>query len=246
MAAAAAAMSAGLLCHYSAGLMPFSLRSTIWSSSSPALVRARELAAMAGVTRSCSARGSLVHRDLRHPHNRRSNTTVLWSSKLTVPENAEKAGMNFLPRSVPHPLRPAFDTDNPFVFNTSVRLGYLRDYMLLIYQHNLIFAMGLVGGPCALLLYRLLLARARSSENRAAVLVVFIVFCVAVGILVQGDFNGMARPRSASVGDIKSEYALAANFQRLRTSSMVIVAGLAADLVLGIVIHFAVGARSAG
>ena len=80
-----------------------------------------------------------------------SNTAVTAAAKVQG-SNWEKIAANLLDTLVPFPLR----NDAPVaILHQPSQAGALRDVCFLIYQTNLIFALGVVGGPLVLyLLYR--------------------------------------------------------------------------------------------
>ena len=81
-----------------------------------------------------------------------SNTAVTSASPYSGWGNVEKIASNILHTVVPHPF---FDTPGrDELFAQSITLGYWRDYTFLIYQTNVIVAMGCLGGIAILALRR--------------------------------------------------------------------------------------------
>src|SRR6185436_13113789 len=77
-----------------------------------------------------------------------SNTSVTSAQKYQG-NPMGKIGLNIVDSIVPYLARARLNTGQ------SNRLGIVRDYAFSVYQVNLIFAMGLAGGPLALwLLWR--------------------------------------------------------------------------------------------
>jgi 4-amino-4-deoxy-L-arabinose transferase-like glycosyltransferase len=167
------------------------------------------------------------------------NPETSWSDKVG------NMAHNVLVSVLPHPVQlPKAEFDQ--VFTQRSALGYLRDYVFLIYQVNFIFAMGSVGG--ALVLY--LLGRSvlrggwnRRSERRFWLLM--IGFCGVVGVLVHPmrDLYGVAHICGQPLVYLGVTY-LAANYGGLPPVARWLgVVGCSVDFALGIFLHFSLENR---
>jgi hypothetical protein len=141
-----------------------------------------------------------------------------------------KSAANLFDALVPHPLRDWALVQAWGQFNT---LGYLRDNLFLIYQSNLIFTMGAIGGPIACWLMFRAFRKGKGPERNfwlalvpASVLACFIV-------AGERDPFGVAHLTLISMIAIGLAF-LAGSFTRRRWISLLIVAGCAIDFSLGI------------
>lgn len=84
-----------------------------------------------------------------------SNTSFDQTSKQSAGANVLKIVTNLFNTIVPDPLRPQGRHAVQTLFQQDSLLGYVRDYAFVLYQENLIVAMGSIGGLVVLfLLYR--------------------------------------------------------------------------------------------
>jgi hypothetical protein len=164
------------------------------------------------------------------------NPETSWPAKL------QNMVHNLFVSVVPYPLlltKAEFDQ----VLGQHSSLGYLRDYVFMIYQQNLIFAMGSVGG--ALVLY--LLARGAwrggaSSRAQTRFWLLLVGFGGVVGILVHPMRTpyGLAHICGQPLVYLGVTY-LAANYRSLPPLARWLgVVGCAIDFALGIFLHFSV------
>ena len=162
-----------------------------------------------------------------------SNTTVT-ATKQAEGSNLAKISANFFDTIVPHPFR---DDASMEIFAQASALGYFRDYVFLINQTNLIFAMGVVGGPLALLLLFRNFRRLHDPGRRSLRFfwLGFITFVAIVGVAVHGerDLFGVAHVTLQSLIVLGLTW-LAASFPSMPR----VAAGL---LVLGCTLDFAIG-----
>jgi hypothetical protein len=176
-----------------------------------------------------------------------SNTTMqeFQNPETSWPAKLGNMAHNVFVSVVPHPLQlPKAKFDQ--VFAQHGALGYLRDYVFLIYQVNCIFAMGSVGG--ALVLY--LLGRAvlrRGSDARAGprFWLLLVGFCGVVGVLVHPmrDPYGLAHICGQPLVYLGVTY-LAANYRGLPPVARWLgVVGCTIDFALGIFLHFSLENR---
>jgi hypothetical protein len=233
MALAFLAFAAGLLAHYSAApycvffalhylLAVFPKRPGKW----------RELAAIAasgGALLLAWFGWTVAAFGVRGTFMAAVNTSVAYGGK---DENGYllKFLANLFDSAVPHVLRSSslmHDFDQPSA------LGYLRDNSFAVYQSNLIFAMGVFGGPLVVwFLVRAWRAPCGARRNFWAAL---IAFTVTVGLLVVGerDHYGVGHLTLLAMLALGLTL-LAARFRSARRVAILIVAGCAIDFSLGV------------
>jgi hypothetical protein len=166
-----------------------------------------------------------------------SNTSITEAQSYPG-SNLQKIAANLLDTLVPHPLRDFelvryFDQPNPF--------GGLRDNIFIFYQMQLIFTMGLIGGPLVLLL---LWRGLRRNPNPPATRTFWwwlIGASVAIGLAVVGERNrfGLAHLTLLPV-EILGLTLLAARFRRNRTIALLLIAGCVIDFSAGVFLHLGV------
>ncbi len=123
-------------------------------------------------------------------------------------------------------------------FSPEGRVGAIRDQLFVFYQTNLIFSMGLVGGPLVLwLLYGLFRRPSRPGAERSFWLAM-IPFCVAVGIAVVGERDGLGVAHLTLLPlEILGLSFLAATVPLRRTLWILAVAGCLIDFSGGILLQ---------
>ena len=232
MVAAFVALAAGTLVHYSAGpylvfvalhylLFVFRRRRERW--------RELSIAAMAGGALLASwfawsiavygVRGTFM-----------SNTAVTAAAKVEG-SNTVKIAANLFDTLVPYPLRN--DAPVRFLIQSS-RVGWLRDGAFLIYQTNMIFAMGAIGGIVVLYLLYLACRRRRSLEGSFWLMLV--PFCLILSVAVHGEREtfGVAHVTLQPLVALGLGL-LAAGFASLRRAAAVLlIAGCIIDFGLGV------------
>jgi hypothetical protein len=231
MAAAFLALSAGLLVHYSAGpyavllgldyvLRVFWKRPRKW----------RELAAIAvpcGLLLATWFAWSVAVYGAKVTFQ--SNTSVASAEKYQG-SNLSKIGANLADSIVPYVLRSGLvNTGQP---NPA---GVVRDNAFAFYQVNLIFSMGLVGGPLVVwLLWGF--ARHRAAGAREwRFWRVLIPVCVVVGVGVVGERSRFGAAHLTLIPlEILGLSLIAAAFPWRRIAAMAIVAGCIVDCGLGV------------
>ncbi|HYW46748.1 MAG TPA: hypothetical protein VE959_28030 [Bryobacteraceae bacterium] len=231
MAAAFAALAAGMLVHYSTGpylvfvalhyvLFLFWRRRQKWRELATAVAGGGLLLA-SWFAWSIAVYGWRV--------TFLSNTTVTSSEKYEG-SNLKKAAANFFDTLAPFPLR----TDAPLeLLDQPSRAGWLRDSAFLIYQTNAIFAMGAVGGP--LVLY--LLWKAMRQRRRESVFwLMLIPFCLVAGVAVQGEREcfGVAHVTLQTLMALGLTFLSASFFHLRRLAAMLLIAGCVTDFALGV------------
>ncbi|HXK02354.1 MAG TPA: hypothetical protein VMS37_08125 [Verrucomicrobiae bacterium] len=227
------ALAAGLVAHYSAApyciffalhylFVVFPKRADRW----------KELAAIAGVS------GALmlawfgwtvatygVHGTVMAP----VNTSVAYGPK-DESGYVLKFIANLFDTTVPHVLRtPSL----MHAFDQPSLAGYVRDNAFVIYQTNLIFAMGIFGGP--VVVWFLIRALRNPATKLRSFWLSLIAFSVMVGLVVVGerDYFGVGHLTQLAMFAIGLTL-LAARFGSKRWVAMLIVAGCAIDFGLGV------------
>jgi hypothetical protein len=241
MIAAFLALSAGLLTHYSAG--PYVVILTLhylFTAFRRRGANFRELGAIAGVCGlllltwfgwSLAAYGAST--------TFASNTSITFSQKYQG-STLEKITGNLIDTLVPQIVRnPAsihqFDQPN--------QAGALRDNAFILYQTNLIFGMGLLGGPLVLLLlFRLVRAKQpvtkkmRAPERSFWLLLIPCAVILGIAVVGERDVDGVAHLTLVPL-EILGLTWLAANFHRRRWMALLIVAGSLVDFSLGVLLQ---------
>ena len=231
MAAAFLALSAGLLVHYSAGpyvlllgldylLRVFRKRPRKW----------RELAAIVvpcGLLLATWFAWSLA---VFGPTATTQSNTSVTSAREYPGNNLVKIGANLLDSIVPYVLRSGLTyTDQP---NPA---GVLRDNAFGFYQVNLIFSMGLVGGPFVLWLLWGFLRRRAPGLPEWRFWRVLIPCAVLVGIAVVGERDLMGSAHLTLIPlEVLGLSLIAAAFPWKRVAAIAIVAGCIVDFSLGV------------
>ena len=229
--AAFVALTAGFLAHYSAGpylaflalhygLNFFRRRPRPWREA--ALIAAA-CALLAGTWFGWSARVYGLHATLA------SNTSVSYSAGYDG-SNLEKIAANIYDTIVPAWLRGEADP-----YTQSSAAGQLRDQAFAFYQLNLVFAMGVIGGPLVLWLLwrRLVRAPAAPERNFWRALV---PFCVVLGIAVVGERDARGVPHLTLLAlEALGLVFLAAHFRALpKFVRWLVIAGCLVDFSLGV------------
>jgi hypothetical protein len=231
MAAAFLALSAGLLVHYSAGpycvllgldylLRVFWKRPRKWRELAAIVVPCALLLAT-WFAWSVAVYGIGV--------TFQSNTSVTFARQYRG-NNLVKIGANLVDSVVPYLLRSGLaytDQPNP--------AGILRDNAFAFYQMNLIFGMGLAGGPFVLWLLWGFLRRRSARAREWRFWRVWIPCCVIVGIAVVGerDHYGSAHLTLIPL-EMLGLSLIAAAFPWPRAAVVAIVAGCLVDFSLGV------------
>jgi 4-amino-4-deoxy-L-arabinose transferase-like glycosyltransferase len=194
MAAAFAAMSAGMLVHYSAG--PFLVFMTghyvlaLWWRRRH---RWREALVAAGAAALLLATWAAWSLAVYGPKLTLASNTALTPSIQVKESPLEKLWLNVRDTLVPHPLRGAMqEPANTAFFAQKSELGYARDYLFLMYQSNLIVAVGAISGIVLLVLMaRAVPAAAGGPKGQARSLrrfwLALAIVCTLGGIAVHGE-----------------------------------------------------------
>jgi len=176
-----------------------------------------------------------------------SNTTVTGASSVSMTESLARIEANIVKTIVPHPLRSEGRRYFESRFATQRNsLGYLRDYTFLVFQVNVIFALGSVGG--LLVLYLLYLGyRAPSTATRGNRrfwgLLVLTVVVVGIAVVGQDDEMGLAHISLVPLIMMGVVF-LAASLPTLpRGLRVLALIGCVIDFTFGILLHFHVENR---
>jgi len=157
-----------------------------------------------------------------------SNTSV--TSGAQYPGSAlVKIGGNLLDTAVPAIFR---NPDALSMFDQPNTAGKLRDNFFAIYQTNLIFGMGLIGGPFAFWLF----CRAMRRAGREVRFWLYLApFVVVAGIAVVGerDYIGVAHLTLIAI-EALGVTLIAASFPWRRWMAVFLIAGCVVDFSLGV------------
>jgi hypothetical protein len=236
MIAAFLALSAGLLVHYSAGpyviIVTLHYLFTAFPKRAGNVKEAGAIAALCGLLLLTWFGWSLAVYGVQ--------TTIASNSSITLGQKyegstLEKIGGNLLDSVLPQAVR---NPDSIHQFDQPNRAGILRDNAFVIYQTNMIFAMGLLGGPLVLyFLFRLLRAGSGAGRERGFWLLL-IPAAILLGIAVVGerDVDGVAHLTLVPLEMLGLTW-LAAKFPTRRWLAMLILAGSLVDFGLGVFLH---------
>ena len=236
LTAAFVALAAGLLVHYSAGpycvffalhylLVVFRGRPGKWKELA-AIAIACALLLFTWFGWSVAAYG--VKPTLA------SNTSITPQQRYQGSDLAKIAG-NVFDSIVP---RAIYDSARSAIFDQPYTPGLVRDKAFIIYQTNLIFSMGALGGP---LVVWFAIAAFRGRQNRGgerSFWLMLIGFSLLTGLAVVGerDFFGVAHLTLLPL-ELLGITLLAARFCTSRLVAWLIIAGCAFDFSLGVFLH---------
>lgn len=236
VAAAFVAMATGCLVHYSAG--PYALFMllhylvAVW----PGRRDGPELAAVAGGGTAVLCTWfvwAIVHFGLRGALA--TNSTIADTARRSPGRNAVKVLMNLRDTVLPAPFRgvppPALPGGDDWWL-------WLREQAFAVYQLNMPFAMGSVGGVLVLVLAFRELRKARDGEPMFWALLLPFAFIVGVAVHGGRDVRGLTHI-SLQPLVVLGLGLLAAWLPRLpRAVAAALLAGVTADFVLGVLLHF--------
>lgn len=232
-------LAAGALAHYMVGpYIVFFIGHTLWRMSRHRNVGWRPLIVAAALSATLLATWfgwSLVR--FGPAKTLLSNTAVTDLEEKSVSGNIARIASNLLATVLPHPLRGVSLSD----FAGSSRLGFLRDWSFLIYQTNIIVAMGIVGGFLAVfLLYRAVRSGTlgwQRSEARFWLAFIATAFILGVSVVASKDEMGLAHVCLVPLV-LLGVTLIAARYANLAPVLRVVAAiGLATDFALGIALH---------
>jgi hypothetical protein len=169
-----------------------------------------------------------------------SNTAVTTASRFSAWGNVAKIASNVVHTLIPHPF---FDVPSlPPLVTPDYPLAFWRDYTFLIYQTNVIFAMGAAGG---LLIAGMFLAKMlRKGTPRAPRVfwLTFVVLTLIGGLAVVGekDYFGLAHLCLQPLVLLGATF-LAVNLPALPLVGRCVVAlGAAVDFTVGVLLHLTI------
>jgi hypothetical protein len=231
MAAAFLALSAGLLVHYSAG--PYCLLLGLHYLLRVFWKRPRKWRELAAIVVPCALllttwfawSVALYGRGVTF----QSNTSVT-SARQYRGNNLSKIGVNLADSVVPYLLRSGLtNTGQP---NPA---GILRDNVFGFYQVNLIFGMGLVGGPLVVWLLWGFVRRRPAGLREWRFWRVLIPICVVVGVAVVGERSPFGAAHLTLIPlEILGLSLVAAAFPWRRAAAIAVLAGCLVDFSLGV------------
>ena len=258
--AAFVALAAGLLVHYSAG--PYVAIVTLHYLARVLPRRPNKWRELAGIASICGLLlGTWLFWSLAvyGPGVTFTSNSTVTLSQWYQGSTAEKIASNIYDTIVPAVLRePSLLADR---YGGQRTEATIRDWFFVFYQVNLIFGMGLVGGPLAVwLAYRALrgrrktVARPRARSKRPATKApqtiavvtpeqrfwrVLIAAAILLGIAVVGerDVQGVAHLTLLSLQALGLAMLAAAAPWRRRTLAALILAGCAVDFGGGVLLH---------
>jgi hypothetical protein len=236
MTVAFAALSVGLLVHYSAA--PYGLFLTIhylfrlFPKRPRRWLEITSIVLVCGVVLATWFGWSIADFGTRTTFA--SNSSVV-SSQRYPGDNVGKMASNLVDSILPVVLRDASLLDN---FKFQGLLGNVRDDAFIFYQTNLIFSMGVIGGPLILwLLYGVLRKGSRPASQRSFWLAL-IPFCIVAGIASVGERDPLGTAHLTLLPmEVLGLSLLAATFPLRRALLALVVAGCLIDFSFGIFLH---------
>lgn len=186
--AAFVALAAGLLVHYSTGpyllviAAHYGVRVVTESRWREALIAAAISLALVGTWIGWSIASFGATTTLL------TNTTVTSSREWEASgrSSTEKVIGNIASTLLPHPLLPSASMES---FRQESTAGYVRDFMFLLFQTNVILGIGLIGGPIVLFSVMRALKKQRWKRAKAERLfwLFFLPATILLGIAVHGE-----------------------------------------------------------
>jgi len=235
--AAFLALSAGFLTHYSAG--PYVVILTLhylYTAIRKRGANFREMGAIAGLC------GLLLFTwfgwslAVYGAHATAASNTAVTDARKYPGNPVEKIAGNLFDTVAPRILR---DSDGALkLFDQPNQAGFLRDNAFIVYQTNVVFGMGALGGPLAVLLLLGRLPRNRGGGAQRSFWLVLIPSAIVLGIAVVGerDFNGLAHLTLLPLEMIGLAW-LAVNYCRRRWVAWLLLAGALVDFPLGVMLQ---------
>jgi hypothetical protein len=236
MTAAFVAMSAGFLAHYSAG--PYAVfiglhyMTCVWRRRAGKWRELSAIALICGLLLATWFGWSISTYGLHSTFG--SNSTVL-SSQSYQGSTAGRIASNIY-----HSVVPAIVRQPSLVhfFDQVNSAGFIRDNAFIFQESNVIFSMGLTGGPLVLwLLYRYWRRGGLHSQERRF-WAALIPFCIVLGIAVVGEADrfGVAHATLLSL-EVLGLTMLAGAFPLRKVAAVILLAGCAVDFSMGILLH---------
>ena len=236
--AAFVALAAGMLAHYSAGpyLVFLAAHYMVYVFRS----RPRRWSELAAISLLC---GALLATWFGWSVAVYGTRATFASNTSIQPTDGSGHGIakiagNLADTLAPHPLRN--DASLDFLTQPNA-LGWWRDYFFLIYQTNLIVAMGIAGGLAAagLLAWTWRRKRGWRAGPEARFWLMLIPFCLALGIAVAGERDTFGQAHLTLQPLVLLGVTLVAGSLAVlpRAAAYLVVAGCALDFGLGIVLQ---------
>lgn len=236
MAAAFVALGMGFLAHYSVGpylgfLALHYLLAVFWKRRG----KWQELAWIAGLGTGLLATWFAWSIAVYGVHTTFASNTSVTSSQQYQGHNLEKIAANLFDSAIPHLAR---DPAMARTFEQPNAWGAMRDHLFVIYQSNLIFCMGAIGGPAALWLLVSTLRKHLGAPGERSFWIGLIAWAVVVGIAVAGEREPLGLAHLTLVPMVALALTLVASrFTASRALAMAVVAGCAIDFTLGVFLH---------
>ncbi len=233
MTAAFVCFSAGILVHYSAGIYCLFvtlhyLLFVFWKRPR----RWRELAIIAATSGFLLATWFVWSISVYGSHVTFASNTSVRSSQRYQGSNFQKIADNGLDSLIPVVVR------HPYllrVFDQPRLAGTIRDNAFIFYQTNLIFSMGLIGGPLILVYLLSRFLDAILGQRPCSFWPAMIPFCVLVGIASVGERDPLGVAHLALLPlEILGLSLLAAMVPTRRALLILVVAGCLIDFSFGI------------
>ena len=228
-----ASLAMGLLCHYSAGpyiaflalhylVFVFPKRPARW----------KELAWVSGVSAGVLVTWFAWSIPVFGMRSTVASNTSVVSSQQYEGSNIEKIGGNLADSIVPHLVR---DPGMAKAFGQGNVWGQIRDHTFVIYQVNLIFRMGALGGFAVLWLLAITLGKPFGRGGERAFWIGLIAWSVVVGIAVVGERDplGVGHLTLMPVAALGISL-VAARFGTSRRLAAIVIAGCVIDFSVGV------------
>jgi len=231
MIAAFVCFSAGILLHYSAGIYCLFvtlhyLLFVFWKRPR----RWRELAIIAAASGALLATWFVWSISVYGSHVTFASNTTVTASQAYHGSHLQKIAAN-----VWDSIEPVILRKPSLLFEQPSFAGTIRDNAFVFYQTNLIFSMGLIGGPLILVYLMSRSLDAITGQRPCPFWPALIPFCVVVGIAAVGhrDPLGLAHATLLPL-EVLGLSLLATMFTRRRVLLILIAAGCLIDFSLGI------------
>jgi hypothetical protein len=233
--AAFVALAAGLLVHYSAGpYIAFLALHYLIRVFPKRPDKLRELAVIGGACGLLLATWFGWSISAYGIHDTFASNTSVTSGAQYQGSTLVKIGENLLDTAVPAILR---DPEALSMFDQPSAAGKLRDNFFAIYQTNLIFGMGLIGGPLAFwLFYRAMRRPAGGREYRFWLYLAPFVVVAGIAVVGERDNIGVAHLTLIAIEALGITL-IAASFPWRRWTAMLLIAGCVLDFSLGVFLH---------